>query len=141
MALLSAPAATWSTKLPVVALVAADLEPRGRSRYPLRLNAGLASAGFQPLVVCRQICDPEDRRLLPRAIERPELKVPIWGWWIEGELIDELKAKKVEVVHAVVPSAASFARRLADALEAPLVVSVHDFLRPKDRFRFTPKHG
>lgn len=127
---------------PLVLLVAGRLEPRGRSRYTLRLAEHLPSSGFGVEVICRggELLAEWPVRSCA-VLERPDLDLPLWNQWVRRELLYRERSQWPDLVHAQTPDEAPLADWLARRFRVPLVVTAPDFLPPMRGFSFRPRYG
>lgn len=125
-----------------VLLLARELYTRGRCLYTLRLARSLEAQGFAPLVAAARVC-PLSRAALPRnaSIELPSLGTPVLDWFARRTLLAECEEQEVEIVHAQSRLDWPLAEWLARKLGVPAVLTVHDFLSPRESLRFRPVHG
>lgn len=110
--------------------------------YTLRLAQHLAQAGFPAHVISGSICPVALQRFANvSCTEYPYLDVPVWSYIVEREILNEARERKIALVHAQTPGDLPLADSIARALKAPLTVTVHDYLAPRESFRFHPRHG
>lgn len=113
-------------------LFAGQFAVRGQCAYTLRMAQNLPEHGFRAQVVC-----PE-ARIVPAATrqalhirEYPHLLQPVVGRVVLEILLRQLLADPPDLVHAQSMTALRGATWIARELERPLVVTIHDFLRPR----------
>lgn len=117
-------------------MLADRFEVRGSSRQAVNLARRLPDFGIRPEIVCT------DAALLPRAQrdgliirELPYLKSPVIGWAARHWLVRDFEDHPPDVIHVQQRSMLPVGRYLAYALERPYVVSIHDYLGPRETLR------
>ena len=119
-----------------VLMLADRFEVRGSSRQTISLARRLPEFGIRPEIVCI------DATVLPRAQreglvlrELRHLKSPLVGWAARHWLARELEEHPPDVIHVQQRSMLAVGRSLAHGLERPYVVSIHDYLAPRETLR------
>jgi glycosyltransferase involved in cell wall biosynthesis len=119
-----------------VLMLADRFEVRGSSRQTISLARRLPEFGIRPEIVCT------DATVLPRAQreglvlrEQRHLKSPVVGWAARHWLARELEEHPPDVIHVQQRSMLAVGRSLAHGLERPYVVSIHDYLAPRETLR------
>jgi glycosyltransferase involved in cell wall biosynthesis len=122
--------------LPRILLFAGRFAVRGTCRYTLRLAEGLPEERFRVSVVCpdAQRVDRLVRQQL-KIVEFPYLQVPVWGHVVQELLYRSLKAVPPDLIHVQSRGAVTMGERLAHKLKKPMVLTVHDYLQPRERFQ------
>ena len=123
-----------------VLLLAGRFELRGSSAYSLRLAEHLAEHRVSPRVFC-----PDAGMLTPTR--RDELHVteyPFLSGSISGRLIihllrRQLQQNKPDLIHIQSRRMHAQGRRLARWIGCPYVLTVHDYLQPRERLQFDPR--
>jgi len=120
-----------------VLLLAGPIEVRGTSRQTMNLAKHLESHNVRPEVVCA------DAHVLPEMVRRelshreaPFLQGPLlerFGSWL---LSRELRRDPPDLIHVQQRSMLAVGRALAHAIHRPYVVSIHDYLGPRETVRF-----
>lgn len=130
----TAPAATDDADAPHVLLFAGRFSVRGSSAYTLRLAEHLPQEHFRITVVS------PDARMVDQCVRRDlqirefsNLQTPVWGRVVLEALYRRLRAARPDLIHiqsrGVLPQGAWLARRL----RCPFVLTVHDYLQPRER--------
>ena len=127
---------------PLVLLLAGTFSLRGTSAYTLRLAEHLSKHEFRAKVVCPCARMVEtDKRVELSIAEYPHLLTPIWGrviqHWLRKDLLDDPPALVHIQSRKLLPLGTWLARRLG----CPFVVTVHDFLQPRERLPFQATWG
>lgn len=125
-----------------VLLLAGRFEVRGSSVYTLRLARHLEAEGITARIVtpdARRI-DAARRAALPIA-EYPQMHLPVWGRVVRHLLLRDLRDEPPDLIHVQSRGMVSYGAWLARRLERPLVLTVHDYLAPRERLRFDRKWG
>jgi glycosyltransferase involved in cell wall biosynthesis len=117
-------------------MLADRFEVRGSSRQAINLARRLPDLGVRPEIVCT------DATLLPPAQrdglsirEQRYLKSPLIGWVARHWLAQDLDERPPDVIHVQHRSMLPVGRFLAYRLERPYVVSIHDYLGPRETLR------
>lgn len=119
---------------PKILLLAGRFTFRGSCAYTLRLADGLPEENFRTAVVCpdAQIVEAEMRRQLG-IWEFPYLQAPVWGRVVLSLMARSLAANPPDLIHAQIRNAAPQAAWLARRLQRPYVLTVHDYMQPRQR--------
>jgi glycosyltransferase involved in cell wall biosynthesis len=119
-----------------VLMLADRFEVRGSSRQTISLARRLPELGVRPEIVCT------NAGLLPRAQregliirELRYLKSPLIGWAARHGLAQDLDERPPDVIHVQNRSMLPVGRFLAYRMERPYVVSIHDYLAPRETLR------
>lgn len=120
-----------------VLLIAGRFEVRGSSRQTLNLARYLPDYQIDPLILC------SDARVIPRT-EREGLNLresvylnsPLLGRVAEWHLAREFSDEPPDLIHVQQRSALPTGRRMAYRLQRPYLVSIHDYLGPRETLRF-----
>lgn len=114
-------------------LIASNFEPRGRTLYTLRLAAHLPEFGFEPVIVCQSASriHPKLRSTL-KIIEVPRLAGGFLHSLAVRRLVQQHSGNRPALIHAQRQSLSEVAIELADRLDCPYLVTIHD-LMPADR--------
>lgn len=125
-----------------VLLLSGVFEVRGSCAYTLRLAEHLPTYGIAPQVICpdARLVEPERRRHLG-IVEYSHLDAPLWGRLVQEMLRRDLAQQPPALIHVqsrnVLPMGAWLARRL----KCPYIVTVHDYLQPRERLSLDRKWG
>ena len=120
-------------ELPDVLLVSGRFQVRGSSVQTINLARHLPEVGFHARIVCPDAGQiPPSRRQELDVTEIGQLDVPILRPIVRRLFLRELRRKPPVLVHVQQRSALPLGQWLAGHLERPLVVSVHDYLAPKE---------
>lgn len=113
--------------------MAGRFEVRGSSMQVINLAQQLPAAGFQARILCPDAgLLPASRRAELDVTEVAYLGVPLMGWVVKQLLLRELAEQPPDIVHVQQRTALPFGQWLARELDRPLVVSVHDYLGPRE---------
>jgi glycosyltransferase involved in cell wall biosynthesis len=123
-----------SSDTPQVLLFAGQFAVRGQCAYTLRLAQSLPEKGYRALVVCPNAQTvPSRTRQTLQIREYPHLLQPLVGRVVLEILLRQLLVDPPEIVHAQTLTAFRAATWIARELERPLILTIHDFLRPRVR--------
>lgn len=125
---------------PRVLLLAGRFSVRGSSAYTLRLAEHLPEVGFVPRLICpnASIVEPALRRQLGIQ-EFPYLQTPVIGRVVLSLLERNLKGDRPHLVHVQSRNAAVQGLWLARHLRCPYVLTVHDYMQPREVLRVDPQ--
>lgn len=125
-----------------IVLLSGAFQVRGSSAYTLTLAERLKAAGLQVHVLCSDASAVSHARRENLGIrEVRNLDVPIWNRVVlEGvkRQLDDLKPRLIHVQSRDVLSQGAW---LAKALECPFILTLHDYLDARERFRFDLEWG
>src|SRR3954464_1600249 len=108
-------------------LLSDALEPRGSSLYTLRLASRLPEHGFDPVVLCTSTAHiPPRLRQLLMLRELPELAGGLGRSLAVRRLVLEAGETPPSLVHAQRRVLDWLAVQLAERLDRPYVITVHD---------------
>ena len=116
-----------------VLLITGHIQVRGSSMQTISLARHLPSAGFAARILCpdaRQL--PASRRAELDVSEVSHLETPVLGAITRRLLLRELSQDPPQLLHVQQRSALPLGQWLARHLGRPLVLSVHDYLAPKE---------
>ena len=127
---------------PLVLLLAGSFSLRGTSAYTLRLAEYLSNHDFRVKVVCpcARMVELEKRADLP-ILEYPHLLTPLWGHVIRYWLRKDVMADPPALIHIQSRHLLPLGTWLARRLGCPFVVTVHDFLQPRESWPFQSTWG
>jgi glycosyltransferase involved in cell wall biosynthesis len=125
-----------------ILLLADSFSLRGTSAYTLRLAEHLPALGFRTQIVCpcAHMVRPDHRNDLSIA-EYPQLQTPVWGRLVRRWLLADLQDEPPALIHVQSRRMLSTGNWLAKRLRCPLVLTMHDFLGPRERFGFSTTWG
>jgi len=128
--------------LPHILLLSGRFQVRGTSVQTLNLARNLPEAGFEVHVVCADASQisPERREELP-ITEVAHLDTPVIGWIVRRMLASELAAHPPDLIHVQQRSELPFGLWLARRLKRPLVLTVNDYVSPKEWLYFDRRWG
>lgn len=119
-----------------VLLLAGRFEVRGSSRQTLSLAQRLPELGIHSEIVCI------DAQLIPPALreelalrEVSHLRSPVFGWAARHWLARELDERPPDLIHILQRGMLPTGRWLAARLERPYVLSIHDYLGPRETLK------
>lgn len=125
-----------------VLLLSADFEVRGSCAYTLCLAEHLGAYGVQPLIVCTNSdLVPGERRRRLNIVQLPAFNLPVWGHLLLSRLATELEDRRPQLIHVQSRSVLPAGNWLARRLQVPYVLTVHDYLQPRERLRFDRDWG
>jgi len=114
-----------------VLILSGRIEVRGSSVQTLALLHGLARHGYQVRVVCPDASViPPEKRAGVTFVERPALEWPLVWPMVWRGLERELGQQIPDVIHAQHRRMLPLAKWLAQRWKRPVILSVHDYLRP-----------
>ena len=108
---------------------------RGSCAYSLRLAEHLPQSGFRSSVICpdaRQV-EPDRRREL-HISEFSHLHLPLWSAVVMRMMLRQLEAAPPDLIHIQSRNAARQGMWLARQLHRPFVMTIHDYLEPREKF-------
>lgn len=119
---------------PKILLLAGRFSLRGSCAYTLRLAESLPDEHFRVAVACpdAQMVEAETRRQLG-IWEYPYLQAPVWGRVVLSMMARGLAANPPDLIHVQVRNAAPQGAWLARHLKRPYVLTVHDYMQPRQR--------
>lgn len=125
-----------------VLLLAGRFAVRGSSARTLHLAENLPSHGIKPRLVCVDATRvaPERRRNIS-LIEMPYLDIPLAERLYRQFLYRDLRGKPPDLIHVQWRGMLLLGRWLAKRLQRPYVVTVHDYLGPRDSFKYDHTWG
>lgn len=120
-----------------VLLLAGRFEVRGSSRQTIHLGRYLPRHGIEPRIFCSEaeVIPPDLRREL-RIQEVPWLNSRLFHRWGDWLVCRQLCDWVPDLIHVQQRNMLGLGRKLAYRLERPYVVSVHDYLAPRESLRF-----
>jgi glycosyltransferase involved in cell wall biosynthesis len=122
-----------------VLLVSGRIQVRGSSVQTINLARHLPGSGFEARIVCPDArLLPRDRRAQLNVTEISQLDLPVLGPLMRRLYLRELRRQPPHLIHVQQRSALPFGQQLAAALSRPLIVSVHDYLAPKEQLSLDP---
>lgn len=127
---------------PLVLLLAGSFALRGTSAYTLRLAEYLSNHDYRVKVVCpcARMVEAEKRADLP-ILEYPHLLTPLWGYVIRSWLRKDLLEDPPALIHIQSRHLLPLGTWLSHRFGCPFVVTVHDFLQPRERWPFQTTWG
>ncbi|NQV25624.1 MAG: glycosyltransferase family 4 protein [Rhodopirellula sp.] len=116
-----------STDSQTVILVAGPLQVRGTSSYTLRLAELLPDYGYFPVIVTPDLVSlPEEARPKCPIYEHLLLSSPLFRPLISSLVAQDAAAHKPSLVHIQSRHALTFGFTLANRLNLPCIVTIHD---------------
>lgn len=125
-----------------VVLLSDRFEVRGSCAYTLRLAQHLEAYGIEPQIICPNadaIASPL-RETLPIRLY-PHMRVPLWGRVVMGMIRQDLQRQKPDLIHVQSRRMQNCGAWLARALGVPYIVTIHDYLPPRERLRLDRLYG
>ena len=120
-----------------VLLFAGRFEVRGSSAYTLRLAENLAEHDIAVRIACADAsCVEATRRQALSIREYSYLEMPVWGRLITREIQRDVAENVPDVIHVHSRHVLAQGCRLARHLGCPCLLTVHDYLAPRERLRF-----
>jgi glycosyltransferase involved in cell wall biosynthesis len=121
---------------PTVLLFAGRFFLRGSSAYTLRLAEHLNEEDFHVLVTCPNAgtVEPALRKQLGIR-EFPHLQSPLWGRVVRELMVRELEDDPPDLIHIQSRNAIPQGQWVARRLGRPVILTVHDYLQPRERLR------
>lgn len=129
-------------EFPFVLLLADSFSLRGTSAYTLRLAEQLPQHGFRAQIVCpcARMVKVDHRDELPIE-EYPYLLTPVWGQVVRRWLLADLCEDPPALIHIQSRNLLPLGTWLAKRLGCPFVLTMQDFLQPRERLPFSPVWG
>jgi len=119
-----------------VLLFAGRFEVRGSSAYTLRLAENLDRHKVTARIACADAsCVEATRRQELSIREYSHLDAPVWGRLIVRELQRDVAQNVPDVIHIQSRFVLAQGCRLARHLGCPCLLTVHDYLAPRERLR------
>ena len=125
-----------------VLLLAGRFEVRGSSARTLHLAEHLPSRGIEPRLVCIDACRVDPDRLANYSVlAQPMLDMPIFDRFYRQFLYRDHADDPPDLIHIQWRGMLPLGRWLANKFQRPYILTVHDYLGPKEVFRFDQKWG
>lgn len=127
---------------PLILLLADSFSLRGTSAYTLRLAEQLPQLGFRAKIVCpcaRMV--KHDRRGELPIEEYPQLLTPVLGQVVRRWLLSDLCEDPPALIHIQSRHLLALGTWLTKRLGCSFVLTMQDFLQPRERFPFSPVWG
>ncbi|HUG91477.1 MAG TPA: glycosyltransferase family 4 protein [Planctomycetaceae bacterium] len=119
-----------------VLLFAGRFEVRGSSQYTLRLAQHLGGHAVVPSIVCSDAGQVDSGTRAEMTLrEYPQLGLPLWGRVVMDLVRRDFDEAPPDLIHIQTRSVLSQGVWLARRLERPAVLTVHDYLGPRERLR------
>ena len=125
-----------------VVLLSDRFEVRGSCAYTLRLVSHLEEFGVEPRIITPNadaIAAPL-RETLPIRVY-PHMRVPVWGRVVMGMIRQDLEQHPLDLIHVQSRRMQSCGSWLARALRVPYVLTIHDYLSPRERLKMDRDYG
>jgi len=125
-----------------VILLSDRFEVRGSCAYTLRLAQHLEDFGIEAEIICPNadvVAAPLRESLSIKLY--PHMRVPLWGRVVMGTIRQDLEAQKPKLIHVQSRRIQSCGTWLARALGVPYMVTIHDYLSPRERLRLDRRLG
>lgn len=127
---------------PFVLLLADSFSMRGTSAYTLRLAEQLPQHGFRAQIACPCARMMKlNQRCELTVVEYPHLLTPVWGQVVRRWLLADLCDDPPALIHIQSRHLLPLGTWLSKRLGCPFVLTVHDFLQPRERLPFTATWG
>jgi glycosyltransferase involved in cell wall biosynthesis len=125
-----------------VLLLAGRFEVRGSSARTLHLAEHLPARGVQPQLVCIDACRvAPERRENYQLLSQPMLDVPILDRVYRHFLYRDHADDPPDLIHIQWRGMLPLGQWLARKFERPYVLTVHDYIDPRESFRFDRQWG
>lgn len=122
-------------ELPTIALLSGSFQPRGSSRYTLRLAQHLRNQGIAPIIFCPNAdILPAERRAGLDLREYPQLRSLVLGGIARNWLYRDLANLKPDLLHIQSRRVLKIGTWLANHLECPYLITVHDYVSRTEKF-------
>lgn len=127
---------------PLILLLAEPFSLRGTSAYTLRLAEHLPKHGYRTRIVCpcARMVSRHHRDGLSIE-EYPQLLTPLWGQVVRRWLLSDLMDDPPRLIHIQSRRMLAVGAWLAKRLDCPFVLTMHDFLLPRERLPFSTAWG
>lgn len=118
-----------------IVLLSGSFQPRGSSRYTLRLAEHLGSRGVVPVVFCpnAENLSPERRKIL-QIREYPQLRSPVLSGLARHWVFRDLRDLKPKLLHVQSRRVLKLGTWLAGRLALPYLITVHDYVPRGGKF-------
>ena len=127
---------------PLILLLADSFSMRGTSASTLRLAEHLPQHGFRTQIVCPSARMVKlDRREELLIEEYPHLLTPLWGQLVRRWMLADVCEDPPALIHIQSRRMLPLGTWLAKRLGCSFVLTVQDFLQPRERMPFSPTWG
>ena len=125
-----------------VLLLAGRFEVRGSCAYTLRLVEHLPEMGIAAEVVCSsaEMVPQSKRDVLPVDVYR-RLDLPFLNRLALHDLVRHYRDDPPSLIHVQTRKVLDVGNQVAEQLDVPYVLTVHDLLQPRERMRFSARRG
>lgn len=127
---------------PLILLLADAFSLRGTSAYTLRLAEQLPQHGFRAQIVCpsaRMVA--LERRDELSIHEYPHLLTPLWGQLVRRWMLTDVCEDPPALIHIQSRRMLPLGTWLSKRLGCSFVLTMHDFLQPRESLPFLPTWG
>jgi glycosyltransferase involved in cell wall biosynthesis len=125
-----------------VLLFGGRFEVRGSSAYTLRLAENLMDYGIVTRVVCPDAgCVEPGKRDRLSITEYTHMSFPLWGRVVMESVRRDLSKNAPNLIHIQSRNVLAQGTWLARRFRCPMVLTVHDYLSPRERLRFDSTYG
>ncbi len=127
---------------PLILLLADAFSLRGTSAYTLRLAEQLPQHDFRTRIICpcARMVTPDRRGELPIQ-EYPHLLTPLWEQIVRRWLLTDTCEDPPALIHIQSRRMLPLGTWLAKRMGCSFVLTVHDFLQPRERLPFSATWG
>lgn len=125
-----------------VVLLSDRFEVRGSCAYTLRLMQHLGTYGIEPTIICPN-ADAIATTLRETLSIRlyPHMRVPLWGRVVLGMVRQDLESQPPALIHVQSRRMQNCGAWLARRLGIPYIVTIHDYIPPREKLRLDRVYG
>lgn len=130
------------TKPLKVVLLSDRFEVRGSCAYTLRLMRHLSEYNIEPTIISPNadaIATPLRETLSIRLY--PHMRVPLWGKVVLGMIRQDMESDPPALIHVQSRRMQSCGAWLARRLGIPYIVTIHDYMPPREKLRLDRPYG
>jgi len=122
-------------ELPTIVLLSGSFQPRGSSRYTLRLAQHLHTQGVSPIIFCPNAENlSQDRRQGIDVREYPQLRSLVLSGLARHWLFNDIRILNPQLLHIQSRRVQKLGTWLANHLEIPYILTVHDYVPRGEKF-------
>ena len=116
-------------ELPTIVLLSGSFQPRGSSRYTLRLAQHLNTQGVSPIIFCPNAENlSQDRRQGIDVREYPQLRSLVLSGLARHWLFNDIRNLNPQLLHIQSRRVQKLGTWLANHLQIPYILTVHDYV-------------
>lgn len=125
-----------------ILLLAGRFEVRGSCAYTIRLVEHLHEFDIASEIVCSsaEMVPQAKREGLPVHVYR-RLDLPLLNHFALHDLIQHYREEPPSLIHVQTRKVLDVGNQIAESLNVPYVLTMHDLLQPRERLRFSSRWG